>query len=286
MAKIDKSKKYPREGKEYNLKSSAQRAAKEDGLIQGQFEVVPGKKGSFKYVLSESFRAVLDQMEPGAQPAKDNVKQALEELGDDGHEPLEDQKPEPKIVDRSDLYEHGPDRGIGSAPEPQTSAAPEVPPKEEIVYRAPPTPEEQERKERFASIFVDEVENPPVKQPEQVPVAPGLPPIVAPGTVPSKTSGQPARVVTQAAPRGAPVTKLPKWAEGKTKSQIESPTKTVWHIADELTAANPSITRKSIIEECVKRGIAYYTARTQVQLWRAANLEDKKNAAKNGNGKK
>lgn len=52
-------------------------------------------------------------------------------------------------------------------------------------------------------------------------------------------------------------------------STIERPTKTVWHIADEMSAANPQVRRKDVIAECVRRGIAFYTARTQYQQWLA-----------------
>lgn len=58
--------------------------------------------------------------------------------------------------------------------------------------------------------------------------------------------------------------------EIKRKSDIERPTKAVWHIADEMFAANPQVRRKDVIAECVRRGIAFYTARTQYQQWLAA----------------
>jgi len=56
----------------------------------------------------------------------------------------------------------------------------------------------------------------------------------------------------------------------KRKSDIERPTKAVWHIADEMSAADPQVRRKDVIAECVRRGIAFYTARTQYQQWLAA----------------
>jgi hypothetical protein len=64
--------------------------------------------------------------------------------------------------------------------------------------------------------------------------------------------------------------------EVKHKSDIERPTKAVWHIADEMSAANPQVRRKDVIAECVRRGIAFYTARTQYQQW----LSIKKGSAK------
>lgn len=58
--------------------------------------------------------------------------------------------------------------------------------------------------------------------------------------------------------------------EVKHHSEIPRPTKTVWHIADQMHAENPNVRRKDVIAECVRRGIAYYTARTQYQQWLAA----------------
>lgn len=55
------------------------------------------------------------------------------------------------------------------------------------------------------------------------------------------------------------------------KSTIESPSKRVWEIADQMKAANPNVRRKDVIAACVEQGIAYYTARTQYQLWFKAN---------------
>jgi len=55
------------------------------------------------------------------------------------------------------------------------------------------------------------------------------------------------------------------------KSIIESPSKRVWEIADQMKAANPNVRRKDVIAACVEKGIAYYTARTQYQLWFKAN---------------
>jgi hypothetical protein len=54
-------------------------------------------------------------------------------------------------------------------------------------------------------------------------------------------------------------------------SSIAKPTKQVWHIADEMKAANPQVSRKEVQDECVRRGIASGTARTQYQAWKKAN---------------
>ena len=58
-------------------------------------------------------------------------------------------------------------------------------------------------------------------------------------------------------------------AEVLHESSIERPTKAVWHIADEMKGAK----RRAVIAECVSRGIAYYTARTQYQQWFAIQKE-------------
>ena len=53
-------------------------------------------------------------------------------------------------------------------------------------------------------------------------------------------------------------------------STVDGPTKLVWHIADAMLKADPGVRRKDVIEECVRRGIAFYTARTQYQYWHQA----------------
>lgn len=55
-------------------------------------------------------------------------------------------------------------------------------------------------------------------------------------------------------------------------SIVALPTKLVWTIADEMVkaaaaAGKSSPKRKEVIEECVRRGVAYGTARTQYQHW-------------------
>lgn len=47
------------------------------------------------------------------------------------------------------------------------------------------------------------------------------------------------------------------------ESTVERPCKLVWHIADEMVGAR----RKDVLAACVARGVAFYTARTQYQLW-------------------
>jgi hypothetical protein len=53
------------------------------------------------------------------------------------------------------------------------------------------------------------------------------------------------------------------------KSTVEHPTKLVWIVADEMRKANPQATRRQIVDECIRRGVAYYTARSQVQRFLA-----------------
>lgn len=52
-------------------------------------------------------------------------------------------------------------------------------------------------------------------------------------------------------------------------STCEKPTKKVWVIADCM----PKASRKDVIAECVRQGIAYGTARTQYQAWFKASQE-------------
>lgn len=69
----------------------------------------------------------------------------------------------------------------------------------------------------------------------------------------------------------APAVKKPvakeKVAHIRETSVVERPTKLVWAIA----MAMPDATRKEVIAECRRRGIAHGTARTQYQLWKAAS---------------
>ena len=52
-------------------------------------------------------------------------------------------------------------------------------------------------------------------------------------------------------------------------STCERPTKKVWHIAD----AMPGASRKAVMEECIRQGVSYGTARTQYQAWFKASQE-------------
>lgn len=50
------------------------------------------------------------------------------------------------------------------------------------------------------------------------------------------------------------------------RSEQEKPCRFVWDMAD----ANPEMKRAEVIALCVSFGVAYYTARTQYQAWRAS----------------
>ncbi len=62
-------------------------------------------------------------------------------------------------------------------------------------------------------------------------------------------------------------------AKTRNASTVESPTRKVWAIADELHAENPDVRRKDIMAACEAAGIAFFTARTQIQKWMKAKKE-------------
>lgn len=66
-------------------------------------------------------------------------------------------------------------------------------------------------------------------------------------------------------------------------SSVAKPTKFVWHVADEMNAraraaGQPAPSRKEVQDECIRRGVASGTARTQYQAWKKANDETAANA--------
>lgn len=69
------------------------------------------------------------------------------------------------------------------------------------------------------------------------------------------------------------------------KSTIIDPSKSVWHIADEMFKKNPATSRKDVVAACVASGIAFFTARTQYQQWFTARRESAQHAAE-ANAKK
>jgi hypothetical protein len=50
----------------------------------------------------------------------------------------------------------------------------------------------------------------------------------------------------------------------RTKSTVANPVQLVWALANSM----PRAKRKDIIAACVEQGVAFYTARTQYQLWK------------------
>jgi hypothetical protein len=71
------------------------------------------------------------------------------------------------------------------------------------------------------------------------------------------------KVAKAVAPRG-PVTH---------ESTATRPCKLVWQIADDVFLANPEAKRSEVLAECVKQGVAYFTARTQYQQWLTVQKE-------------
>lgn len=54
------------------------------------------------------------------------------------------------------------------------------------------------------------------------------------------------------------------------QSEIESPCAVVWSVAQ----SNPGLKRNEVIAKCVSMGVAFYTARTQYQLWMKSKQAD------------
>lgn len=63
--------------------------------------------------------------------------------------------------------------------------------------------------------------------------------------------------------------RAPARPELRGNSTVERPTKLVWTIADRMSARKGGATRAQVLAECQKKGITFYTARTQYQLWKA-----------------
>lgn len=53
------------------------------------------------------------------------------------------------------------------------------------------------------------------------------------------------------------------------RSTVESPCRLVWDLADKMVGA----ARKDVIAKAQQKGVAFYTARTQYQLWRQVQKE-------------
>lgn len=306
----------PREGKVYTLKNSAQRAAKEDGLIEGQYEIVEHKKkgepSGWKYVYTESYRSMRQQMIGDVKPAEHQDAPAGEKdkvipVVDDGsgveveHEDEVVVEPEPtgpdiKLTPEQEAQAHAVAVKATTVVEPPK--APEPPKvtrqltpdeqfKKDLAEIAEQKRKEAAEKAKQTPIVVDVASSPPV--------APGQPPVTeqkpagATYICPECKEGQPdkkAWVQHRLEKHNIKPKAKETWLH---RSEIESPTKYVWEVADEMLEENPKVTRKEVIAECERRGVAHWTARTQYQAWLTARRESERNAAEvNGknNGKK
>jgi hypothetical protein len=56
-------------------------------------------------------------------------------------------------------------------------------------------------------------------------------------------------------------------AKERVQSTVANPVKLVWQVAEEMKKADPNVRRKDVVAECIKRGVALHTARTQYQRW-------------------
>jgi hypothetical protein len=56
------------------------------------------------------------------------------------------------------------------------------------------------------------------------------------------------------------------------KSTTKNPCQTVWEICEQ----NRDKKRKEVLDACLAAGVAYYTARTQYQAWKAAGKASQK----------
>lgn len=91
-----------------------------------------------------------------------------------------------------------------------------------------------------------------------------LPPKAEPKPAPKARTAPPNRKAERVAKT------QPKAAvEVRRESACEKPTKRVWDIASSM----PGKKRGDVLAACEAQGIAYYTARTQYQLWRSAQSE-------------
>ena len=71
----------------------------------------------------------------------------------------------------------------------------------------------------------------------------------------------------KAAPKKAPQGTYAQLAEAhRGASSVENPTQVMWDLCDKMQGSR----RKDVIAAAVEKGISYYTARTQYQLWLTA----------------
>jgi len=74
----------------------------------------------------------------------------------------------------------------------------------------------------------------------------------------------------QAKPAPAPAPAPASSASLRGKSTVANACSMVWEIAAQAYQEDPKAKRKEILAQCVAAGIAYYTARTQLQRYKAA----------------
>lgn len=125
-----------------------------------------------------------------------------------------------------------------------------------------------------ASIEAQE-ENKPVE-----PTTPPTPPVEEPKPL---TEVEPGKGLTpeQTAVAQALVTgKVERFPDRLRKSTHSTPVKMVHAIAEAMLKQDPSTRRTDIVKFCVSQGIAFYTARTQVQVYLKATKNDREAAAK------
>lgn len=229
MAKPEKNE--SREGKVYLLKSSAARAAKEDGLKAGEFQVKESAKKKGFYYLAVKAPDLTDA-------ERDRV--------------------------RKEAMEGDHDTDVSESVMPTVTVAAEV--VKAPVLKSVPNLDEDVVRPTFK---IQDYSDPStlVEDAPAVHTNPIFVPVIA------KVSDKPPPVLVSP----------PKSPKSKShKSTVDSPTKLVWHIADDMVAANKNVSRKEVIMECERQGIAHFTARTQYQQWLTAKRESDKNAGKVG----
>ena len=96
------------------------------------------------------------------------------------------------------------------------------------------------------------------------PNARGVPTPIAPSSSPSVSEqSSPAQVLITS----PSVVQTSSPGQIRTRSRVESPVRLVWNIADQMVRAKPAVSRREIIDECIRRGVAPNTAKTQYSAW-------------------
>jgi hypothetical protein len=236
-------KRKDREGKSYQLKDSARRAAKEDGLKPDEFIIMESARngGGFYYMKKTQKPAFSTDEIP--DDVVEEVKKELEEEQKNHREPITD------VVVHNDPINALPVEEEVSIPGPT---------------KIPAAVGSSKVQGQLIAVMTSAQDLDLIRAAEQVRT------VVENATLPTP-------VITTAKPK----------TERLHKSEIPNPTKTVWHVADAMFAANPNVTRKQVMDECVKKyRIAFWTARTQYQQWLTAKRESDANAAAVNNKKK